>query len=175
MENYIVRIYRRTNNNPESVTGIVENPDSGESIPFHNNEEFVNIFFAPEPVTSGDIRPQVIEQRKFRRFKVKNSTLVFDDTTDVGEIVDISLGGLSFFCADMPADLKGAFKVDILCEGVEDYCAGRINCKKLIAEYSGVNNTRQKNRFSVEFDEAMRPDQKMQLENIIKKYAVGEV
>jgi len=175
MENYIVRIYRRANSNPESVAGIVEKPDSGENIPFHNNEEFINIFFTPEPVASGDHKPQIIEQRKYRRFKVKNSTLVFDDTTDVGEIVDISLGGLSFFCSDMPDDLKGQFKVDILCEGVEDFCAGRINCKKLIAGYTGVNGNRAKKRFSVEFDDAMEPDQKIQLENIIKKYAVGEV
>ena len=173
MENYIVRIYRRTNSNPESVTGIVENPDSGENIPFHSNEEFVNIFFNSKPVITRDNKQQIIEQRKYRRFKVKNSTLIFDETTDVGEIVDISLGGLSFFCPNMPDELKGSFKVGILCEGVEDFCTGRINCKKLMLGYSGINSHKLKKRFSVEFD-ILKPTQRMQLEHIIKKYTVGE-
>ncbi len=38
MENYIVRIYRRDQNNPMQITGIVESVEQGVNTPFKNIE-----------------------------------------------------------------------------------------------------------------------------------------
>ena len=167
MENYIVRIYRRENTTPDSITGIVEKPDSGENIPFRSSEEFFNIFIPPESNTEEN-NNQILEQRKYRRFNVKDSTLIFDATTDVGEIVDISLGGLSFHCPNMPDESKGSFKIGILCEGAENFCTGRINCKKLMVRRSGTDNHVPDRKFGIEFD-GLNASQKSQLEHIIRK------
>jgi len=168
MENYIVRIYRRTNDNPDNITGIVENPDSGENIPFHSNEEFTNIFITTgSTAMPGDKNLQAVEQRKYRRFPIRNSTLIFDETTDVGEIIDLSLGGLSFHCSNMPDESKGSFKVGILCEGAENFCTGRINCKKLMARHSENDKHVGGRKFGIEFD-GLNESQKNQLEQIIQ-------
>ncbi|MFC1844376.1 PilZ domain-containing protein [Thermodesulfobacteriota bacterium] len=166
MENYIVRIYRRENTNPDSITGIVEKPDSGENISFRNNEEFFNIF-VPSEASTDENHSQVMEQRKYRRFPIRNSTLIFDETTDVGEIIDISLGGLSFHCPNMPDESKGTFKVGILCEGAENFCTGRINCKKLMVRHAGNDKHVGGRKFGIEFD-GLNASQKSQLEHIIK-------
>lgn len=36
MENYIVRIYRRDNNNPKNVVGMLENVETQQQQPFHD-------------------------------------------------------------------------------------------------------------------------------------------
>lgn len=173
MENYIVRIYRRTSGNPDKITGVVEKPDSGKNVAFHSNEEFVNIFTTLKSKTRRNNIQQVFEQREYRRFNVKNSTLIFDDTTDVGEIIEISLGGVSFFCPNMPEELKGSFRVDILCEGLENFCAGKINCRKLMLRHPGQYHNDSRKRFSIVFD-ALSDQQKSQVEQIIRNYAVSE-
>lgn len=179
MENYIVRIYRRAGNDPESIAGIVEKPDSGENIPFHSNEDFIKIFFGVEPAVKENNKQQAIEQRRFRRFNVKDSTLIFDKTTDVGEIIDISLGGLSFYCPNMPEDSQKSFKVGILCQGVEDFCTGKINCRNLMVRYSPGNSFLSRSHeprkiFSIEFDK-LDAKQRMQLLHIIQHYGVSGV
>lgn len=173
MENYIVRIYRRTSGNPDKITGVVEKPDSGNKISFHSNDEFIGIFIKPETETRPNSSQQVLEQRKYRRFNVKDSILIFDERTDIGEIIDISLGGLSFFCPNVSEELKGVFKVDILCEGSENFCAGKINCRKLMLRHPGQYHNDSRKRFSIVFD-ALSDQQKSQVEQIIRNYAVSE-
>lgn len=172
MENYIVRIYQRENSSPDCITGIVEKPESGKNISFHGKEEFIKIFIGQEVTTKPTDRQQVIEKRKYRRFSVKDSILIFDATTDIGEIIEISLGGLSFFCPDMPEESKKSFKVGILYEGAENFSTGKINCKKLILRHSDLNNDEPKKKFSVEFDD-LNAMQESQLEHIIQNCAIG--
>jgi hypothetical protein len=174
MENYIVRVYRRENSVNGDITGVVEKPDSGENISFHNNEEFLNIFVVPAVCsTTPANRKQVVEKRKYRRFYIKNSTLIFEKTTDIGEIVEISLGGLSFYCPNMPDDFNGVLKVGILCEGFENFCTGKINCKKIMLRHLDNNSHDSRNKFSIEFGKLTHLH-KMQLEHIIKQYALSE-
>lgn len=173
MENYIVRIYRRTNSSPDCITGIVEKTDSSEKISFHSNEEFINIFLPPESAISPNNKQQIIEQRKYRRFNVKDTTLLFDATTDVGEIIDISMGGLSFFSPNTLEDSKGPFKVGILCEGAEDFCTAKIKCNKLMSRQKGMQSQEPRKRFSIEFD-ALNKKQEIQVAHIIQNYSQSE-
>ena len=172
MENYIVRIYQRANSSPDCITGIVEKPESGENISFRSYEEFMEIFVGQEVTTGPTARQQVIEKRKYRRFSVTDSILLFDKTTDIGQIIEISMGGLSFFCPDMPEEPKRPFKMGILCEGAKYFCAGKINCTKLMLRHSGLNNHEPKKKFSVEFD-ALNAMQESQLEHIIQNCAIS--
>ena len=172
MENYIVRIYRRDGDDSESIAGVVENPESGENFSFRSHEEFINIFMPLAPKTMANKRQQIVEQREYRRFALKNTTLIFDDTTDVGEVIDISLGGISFYCPDIPEGSKGSFKVSILCEGAKNSSTGNINCKKLMLRHSGLNKHGPKKKFSVEFD-ALNAMQESQLEHIIQNCAIS--
>jgi hypothetical protein len=174
MENYIVRIYRRASDDSESIAGVVERPESGENISFRSHEEFINIFIPPESTISPNNKQQTIEQRKYRRFSLKNSTLIFDDTTDVGEVIDISLGGIAFYCPDIPEESKKPFKVGILCEGAEDYCTEKIDCKKLMVRDPELISFEPKKRYSIVFDE-LSSKLKMQMEHIIQNYSFCEV
>lgn len=36
MENFIVRVYRRDDNNPDTVVGVLENVETQQQRPFHN-------------------------------------------------------------------------------------------------------------------------------------------
>ena len=96
MENYVVRIYRRSSDNPENITGVVEKLDKGESKSFNSKEEFDNIFWPSSLSNNTSKLKRTLEFRKYRRFLIKKGTLVFESTTDVGKIIDISMGGLSF-------------------------------------------------------------------------------
>ena len=82
------------------------------------------------------------------------------------------MGGLSFFCPDMPEEPKRSFKVGILCEGAKNFSNGNINCKKLMLRHSGLNNHESKKKFSVEFD-ALNAMQESQLEQIIQNCAIS--
>jgi hypothetical protein len=174
MENYIVRIYRRANSSPDCITGIVEKPESGENILFRSNEEFINIFIASESTARPNNRQQVIEKRKYRRFNVTDSTLIFDATTDVGEIIDVSMGGLSFSCPNIPEDQNQLFKIGILCEGAKNFCTGKINCKNLKLSHSGLSSNGPRKRFSIEFD-SLNAKQESQVEHILQNYSQCKV
>ena len=174
MENYIVRIYRRASDDSESIAGVVEKPESGENFSFRSHEEFINIFMPLEPKTRENKRQQIVEQREYRRFALKNTTLIFDDTTDVGEVIDISLGGISFHSPDIPEESKKPFKVGILCEGAEDYCTEKISCKKLMVRDTEEVSFEPKKRYSIVFDK-LTSNMKMQLEHIIGNYSFCEV
>lgn len=176
MESYIVRIYRRLNNDTDDLHGIVERPDNGENKTFKSVEELYAIFSPPEKITGENKLKQIIEQRKFRRFKIKEGTLTFNSTTDVGEITDISMGGLSFHSSNILEDYISSVDVGILC-GEKKCCAHNIRCKNIIShdgQKSPAFSNQQKNRrFSVEFDELTAP-QKSQLRHIIQNHTRDE-
>jgi hypothetical protein len=74
MENFIVRIYRRENADPNRVTGVVEDPDSSESKRFSNIEDLISILVPQAINTKNKKKKQVVEHRKHRRFSVREGT-----------------------------------------------------------------------------------------------------
>lgn len=176
MESYIVRIYRRTNNKPENILGVVEKTDSGENKPFKDLKEFFSIFFPEERLTGPERLKEFIEHRKYRRFLLKEGTLLFDSLTDVGEIVDISMGGLSFNSYDIPDVLTSEFNVSILCAG-EKCNTENIQCMNIRLHDNlddpVFSDRMQNKRFSVEFDN-LTPTQQLQIEHIIQHCTMGE-
>ena len=101
---------------------------------------------------------------------------MFNDSTDVGEIVDISMGGLSFTCPDDPQESSGFFDISILF-GEDEFSTDKIQCKKIMCHgtsgdsvFTGRGNTK---RYSVEFGD-LNPEQRLQLEHIIQSYSLSE-
>lgn len=176
MENYVVRIYRRSSDNPESITGVVENPDKGENITFNSKEDFHNIFWPSLMNASATKLKKTLEFRKYRRFLIKEGTLVFDSTTDVGEIIDISMAGLAFNCPNIPIDSKKPLNIGILFNS-KQLCTKKIKCRLIGNDYK-LNNqdtTSQfhKRRMSVEFMD-LTHRQTAQLRYIIQNHTLGE-
>jgi len=52
LESYIVRIYRRDDNKPVEIAGIVESIEAEKKQPFKNMDELSRILCAPEKKTS---------------------------------------------------------------------------------------------------------------------------
>ena len=178
MENFIVRIYRRQTDDPDCITGVVEKPGLSENKRFSSIEELIEIIAPHNSSASGNMRKQVIEHRKYRRFGLKDGTIIFNSSTDVGEIVDISMGGLSFICPDMSEESSASFEIGILC-GEDEYCTDKIICRKLMChgtagDYPFSSSQEKRKRYSVEFGD-LTPKQRLQLEHIIQSYAYSEV
>lgn len=177
MENFIVRIYRRESDDPNRITGVVEKPDSSERKRFSNIEDLVSILVPHAINTKTKRRKQVVEQRKYRRFSVREGTLIFNSSTDVGEIIDISMGGLSFTCPEMSEEAPSSFDIGILF-GEDEYYTGKIQCKKLISHSvpsDSLFGIQEKGkRYSVEFGD-LTPEQRLHLEHIIQSYTQCEI
>jgi hypothetical protein len=177
MENFIVRIYRRENADPNRVTGVVEDPDSSESKRFSNIEDLISILVPQAINTKNKKKKQVVEHRKHRRFSVREGTLIFNSSTDVGEIIDISMGGLSFACPEMSEEAATSFDIGILF-GEDEYYTGKIQCKRLISH--NVSNDsffsiqEKGKRYSVEFGD-LTPKQRLHLDHVIQNYTLCEV
>ena len=177
MENYVVRIYRRSPDNPESITGVVENPDKEEIKTFNNKKEFYKIFCLSSTTSESTKLKKTLEFRKFRRFLIKEGTLVFDTITDIGEIIDISMGGLAFIASpNLSIDPQQTLNIGILL-GDKKIHANKIKCRIT------KNNNRLHNldttslydnrRISVEFID-LTHKQTAQLRNTIQNYTLGE-
>jgi hypothetical protein len=176
MENYVVRIYRRSNDNPENITGVVENPDKGENKTFNNREEFYKIFRLSARHKAKPKLKKTLEFRKYRRFLIKEGTVVFDNNTDVGEIIDISMGGLAFSCPNISIDHKKTYNIGILF-GNRKFYTNKIKCR-VVKNGNGLinlstNNPYDNTRISVEFID-LTNKQTSQLRNIIQNHTLGE-
>lgn len=176
MENYIVRIYRREKNSPDHLLGIVEKTDSGDNQTFRSFEELYDIFFPEAMPAEPTGHKQIVEQRKYRRFYIKEGTLTFNATTDVGEITDISMGGLAFSSTNAPTDSAGPLEVCILC-GDKELFVENIQCKRIIARHQSDNpaliEQSQKRNYSIEFAD-LTPAQHYRLKHIIQHHTLGE-
>jgi len=176
MDNYVVRIYRRSPDNPESITGVVENPDKGEIKTFNNKKEFYKIFCLSSTTSESTKLKKTLEFRKFRRFLIKEGTLVFDNITDIGEIIDISMGGLAFTSPNISIDPHQTLNIGILL-GDKKIHSNKIKCR-IIKNNNRLHNldtTSQYDdrRISVEFID-LTHKQTAQLRNIIQNYTLGE-
>jgi hypothetical protein len=49
-DSYIVRVYRRSPNDPRQLVGIVEQVSSGRETPFHSVEELWQILASRQPI-----------------------------------------------------------------------------------------------------------------------------
>lgn len=176
MESYVVRIYRRVKNSSRNILGIVEKPDIGMNRTFRNFEELYGIFFPSETALKTKKQKQILEQRKFRRFAIKEGTLTFGSTTDVGEIEDLSMGGLSFNCSNVPEDSVMPLEVSILC-GDRKIFVENIQCRKIISrnrsKSPALSEQQQKRTYSIEFAD-LTPSQNLQLKDIIQNHTLGE-
>jgi hypothetical protein len=177
MENYVVRIYRRSNDNPENITGVVEKPDKGENKAFNSKEEFNNIFWPTLHSNNSTKLKRTLEFRKYRRFIINKGTLIFDSTTDIGRIIDISMGGLAFTCPNIPVDPKELFRVGIIF-GNNQYNTEKIQCRLIrrdtrstIIDAAGKDSI---NSYSLKF-ENLTPYQTSQIRYIIQNFTLGNV
>jgi hypothetical protein len=177
MENYVVRIYRRSSDNPENITGVVEKLDKSENKAFNSKEEFDNIFWPPSLINNTSKLKRTLEFRKYRRFLLKKGTLVFDSTTDVGKIIDISMGGLSFTGPDISINPKEPLDVGIIFD-YNQYNTHKIKCRlvKKNGHSSGLGLGGQDsiNRYSVKFED-LTPYQTSRVRHIVQNCTLGEV
>lgn len=177
MENYIVRIYRRSSEEPYSITGVVESFDHSVEKKFNTFEELAAILVQPKDSARSHDRKKILESRKYRRFATKDCTLVFESSTDVGKLVDISMAGLSFTCPDRQEESVSPFAISIIC-GENKYSTGDIQCRKLMCyegpgeAEKGTGNTSE--RYGIEFDD-LTPKQRLSLEQIIQEYTLDNV
>lgn len=176
MENYVVRIYRRSSENPENIAGVVEKPDKGENKSFNSKEEFYNIFWPAMLENNTKKLKKTLEFRKYRRFLIKGGTILFDATTDVGKIIDICMGGLSFVSPNVSLDSKEPFNIGIIFDR-KQYSTEKIKCslvKRLgSSENTDIKSENLMNRYSVKF-ENLTPCQTSQLRHIIQNYTLGD-
>jgi hypothetical protein len=176
MENYVVRIYRRSSDNPENIAGVVEKPDRDESKTFNSKKEFDNIFWPSLLSNSPPIIKKTLEFRKYRRFQMKKGTLVLDSTSDNVTIIDISMGGLSFTCPDISIDPKEPFYVKILFRN-NQYNTEKIKCRLVKRFFNsnslGLNEQNSINRYSVKFED-LTPYQSSQIRHIVQNYTLGD-
>lgn len=177
MENYVVRIYRRSCDNPENITGVVEKPDKGENKAFNSKEEFYNIFWPALQSNNSTRLKRTLEFRKYRRFIINKGTLVFYSTTDIGRIIDISMGGLSFTCPNISIDPKVLFRVGIIF-GNNQYNTEKIKCRLIrrnsrstIIDAAGKDST---NTYRIKF-EYLTHYQTSQIRYIIQNFTLGNV
>jgi len=177
MESYVVRIYRRAKNNSENILGIVEQADSGANTTFKSFEELHGIFFPKETSLEAAKQKQIVEQRKFRRFLIKEGTLIFNATTDVGKIEDISMGGLSFSGPKILEDTILPQEICILCDR-KKWFAEDIQCRKIIPHdfpfNMGFSDKSKSRMYSIEFG-ALTIGQHSQLQDIIENHTLDEV
>ena len=119
-----------------------------------------------------------IERRKYTRFRAKDGALieVRSHRGRLGEIIDISKGGLAFRYIDIGDRPKGSFELDIFLkktgfrlEKVPAKTISDLKTRKYFP-YSSTKTRRQ----GVQFGELTR-NQLSKLEDFIKNYTTGEV
>jgi hypothetical protein len=124
------------------------------------------------------VRVRPVERRKHRRFQAQDGALValrLHVSKLVGQIVDISKGGLAFRYIDIGDRPRGSFQLDILLEKsgflLEKVPAKTISDSEMPEEspYSSTTTRRQ----GVQFGE-LTNNQKSQLEYFIRNHTVGQ-
>lgn len=121
----------------------------------------------------------LIERRKYRRFKVKHPAFVVFNTqpTRLGEILDVSMSGLSFrYMVDSEEVVNQSRELDILF-GDDDFYLDRMPFSTVSDRLSNNGlpfSTMIMRRRGVEFGE-INETQKEQLEYFIENNTSGEI
>ena len=73
MESYVIRIYRRDEQNPQNIIGLVEDVGLEAKTPFHNIEEMTDILITPHhiPLPQGERGKGNGRRRKNNRLKLR--------------------------------------------------------------------------------------------------------
>lgn len=119
-----------------------------------------------------------IERRKYSRFWAKDGALieVRSHRGRLGEIIDISKGGLAFRYIDIGDRPKGSFELDIFLKEA-DFRLEKVPAKTIsdlkTTKYFPYSSTKTR-RQGVQFGELTR-NQISKLDHFIKNYTTGEV
>lgn len=74
VENYIVRIYRRVDGDPDHVIGMVERAETQEQRPFHSLSALKRLLSDPDTDTSGDGKRRLVRVAAEDRPDIKTRT-----------------------------------------------------------------------------------------------------
>jgi hypothetical protein len=119
-----------------------------------------------------------VERRKYTRFRTRSGALIElrSQRGKLGEIIDISKGGLAFRYIDIGDRPKGSFELDIFLKGtgfrLEKVPAKTISDSRT-TKYFPFSSTKTR-RQGVEFGE-LTQKQISQLEHFIRNYTTDEV
>ncbi len=123
-------------------------------------------------------REKHVERRKYTRFRTRNGALIElrSQRGKLGEIIDISKGGLAFRYIDIGDRPKGSFELDIFLKEtgfrLEKMPAKTISDFRT-TKYFPFSSTKTR-RQGVQFGE-LTQKQISQLEHFIRNYTTGEV
>ena len=118
-----------------------------------------------------------VERREHKRFVVREGVyaLLKNDSSKLGQIKNISRGGLAFSYIVNGEEMDESFKVDIFISG-RGFCLKNIPSKK-ISDFH-INNKLPFSTFAirkvgVQFNN-LDPSQKSQLDNFMREHTTGE-
>lgn len=119
-----------------------------------------------------------MKKRKHNRFKVKEETYValMNDTIKVGQIINISKGGLAFSYIAKDTDIQGWHKMNIFLSG-NNFCLKEIPFRAIsdfLIENDILFSTVLMRQCGGQFGE-LTPDQKMQLDYFIENHTTNYV
>ena len=196
MANYVVRIYRFEENNPRALIGLVEEMGEKRKNAFTNLDELWEIINSPktnlaarkedqgktEPLrhlrTSVESVEESIERRRYKRFQVPVDACVAlrSEYVEVGQVIDIGMGGLAFRFVPREGWPNGAVALDIFMAN-RSYCLCQVPFKT-ISEFKITDEDQTcgitVKRGSVKFGKLTR-DQRSHLKYFIQNHTVGEV
>jgi hypothetical protein len=119
-----------------------------------------------------------VERRKYTRFRTRNGALIElrSQRGKLGEIIDISKGGLAFRYIDIGDRPKGSFELDIFLKET-GFRLEKVPAKTIsdfrTTKYFPFSSTKTR-RQGVQFGE-LTQKQISQLEHFIRNYTAGEV
>ena len=112
-----------------------------------------------------------VERRANPRYPLKEGAVVFNES-HLGEIIDISIGGLSFRTVDAGAKTGDAFDLNILF-GEDGFSLSQLPCKTVadfVITRDLVPDTKIERRICVQF-RALSAEKKSQLIRFISNYS----
>lgn len=124
-----------------------------------------------------DIQNKVFEFRREQRLRLKSGAFAISDATipEVGQILDISMGGLAFLYMDQGARSRGIFSLELLlddnCLHLEDVQARIVSDFEMSSE--GPSSFIKMRRCGVQFIDLSRSQWKL-LESFISKTVDGD-
>ena len=118
-----------------------------------------------------------IERRKDKRFLVRNGAFVTLGSSDsvVGRIIDVSMGGLTFYCVDCQRPSLKATELEIFVTG-NAFRLGEVPCQSIwdLTLPEVAPSSLHTKQCGVQFGD-LTPYQKSQLEHFIQHHTKGEV
>jgi hypothetical protein len=122
-------------------------------------------------------KKEPVEQRQYKRFRVRDDTVVifrFPDA-EMGRLIDISMGGLTFDWVTSEVLPIEVTKLDI-CRTGSLFILYNLPCQSIweLSIYEKHPTSLHRKRCGVQFGE-LTPEQRFQLEHFIQNHTTGEV